>query len=153
MTLWDRVDEPVLRWVASLAPTLAFESWEIKERDSEPFRPIKGLRSDEVQQALERLVSHGLIDGQAARSMRDTTWSRLRVTARGWIVLGKWPDLDRVASAAGLHRLLTALADEAPEEDRTAVRRAAGVIGRTADEVVRGTAADLANELGRETAS
>jgi hypothetical protein len=153
VTLWDRVDELVLRWVASLPPSLAFEMWGLEERDPEPFEPIEGLRSDEVHQALERLASYGLIDGRASRSMRDTTWSQLRVTAPGWMVLGEWPDLDRVATAAGLHRLLTALADEAPEEDRTAVRRAAGVIGRTADEVVRGTAADLAKALGKEAAS
>lgn len=72
------------------------------------------------------------------------------MTAFGWIVLGEWPDLDRIATAASIHRLLRALSDEAPEQERDALRRAAGVVARTADEVVRGTTADVARTLGRE---
>jgi hypothetical protein len=153
-TLWDRVDEPVLRWVASLPPTLAPDRslLELEIRDPEPFEPNPNLNSAEVHESLKRLVSHGLVDGKATDFMQSTTWSRLRVTAFGLIVLGEWPDLDRVATAAALHRLLRALADNAPEEDRSALRRAAGVIGRTGDEIVRGTAADIAGTLGREAA-
>jgi hypothetical protein len=83
--------------------------------------------------------------------MGNSTWSRLRVTAAGLIVLGEWPDLDRVATASSLHELLRALSEDAPEE-RSALRRTAGSVARTADEVLRGTAADIAGAAGEEAA-
>ena len=148
-TLWERVDEPILRWVASL-------DWpnqvELELREPGAFEGVAGLSSLDVQQSLTRLRSHGLIDGNEFAAMQNSTWSGLRVTAAGLIVLGEWPDLDRVASAASLHRLLRALSDDAPEADRTALRRAAGVVGRYGDEVLRGTAADLAGAAGTEAA-
>lgn len=151
-TLWDRVDEPVLRWVASLPPSLSMESHDLEVRTPEPFDPLPGLSTGEVHESLKRLVSHGLVDGRDAAFMESSTWSKLRVTASGWIVLGEWPDLDRVATAASIHRLLHDLAEEAPEAERGALRRAAGVVSRTADEVVRGTAADIARTIAREAA-
>jgi hypothetical protein len=151
-TLWDQVDEPVLRWVASLPPSLEMELHEFQLRESEPFAPIEGLDTRDVRESLHRLRSHGLIAGDESLSTHDETWHKLRVTAFGLVVLGEWPDLDRVATAASIHRLLRALADEAPEQERTALVRAAGVVSRTADEVVRGTAADIARTIGREAA-
>jgi hypothetical protein len=118
----------------------------------EPFEPIPGLTSRNVHESLQRLVSHGLVAGSEGPPMQSVDWSKLRVTAFGWIVLGEWPDLDRVATAASVERLLRALADEAPEIERSALRRAAGVLSRTADEVVRGTATDVAGTIGREAA-
>src|SRR6266540_5509492 len=66
--------------------------------------------------------------GSTPPPLASTDWSKLRVRASGWIVLGEWPDLERVATAASLHRLLRALADDAPEEERGALVRAAGVV-------------------------
>jgi hypothetical protein len=125
---------------------------DLELRQPEPFDPVPGLTSGDVQKALLRLRSHGLIDGTEIAAFGNSTWTRLRVTAPGLIVLGEWPDLDRVASAAALHRLLRELSDDAPEEDQTALRRAAGVVARTADDVLRGTAADVAGSLGEEAA-
>jgi hypothetical protein len=113
---------------------------------------VAGLSNLDVQQSLTRLRSHGLIDGNEFAAMQNSTWSSLRVTAAGLIVLGEWPDLDRVASAASLHRLLRALSDDAPETERTALRQAAGVVARYGDEVLRGTAADVAGAAGAEAA-
>jgi hypothetical protein len=48
--------------------------------------------------------------------------------------------------------LLRALSEDAPEEDQNALRRAAGVVARTADDVLRGTAADVAGGMGEEAA-
>lgn len=117
-----------------------------------PFEEIPGLSSRDVHESLKRLVTHGFVAGSSDVPIESATWWKLRVTASGWIMLGEWPDLDRVASAASIHGLLDALADEAPEEKRGALKRAAGVISRTADEVVRGTAADIARTIGREAA-
>jgi hypothetical protein len=126
------------------------ETHEFALNAPEPFAPLSGLSSREVFESLGRLKSHGLVDGEAGPPLPSSYWMKLRVTAQGWVVLGEWPDLDRVATAASLQGLLRALADDAPGEDRDALTRAAGAVGRTADEVVRATAADIARTLGRE---
>jgi hypothetical protein len=149
-TLWERVDEPVLRWVATLPPSFAMEILAFEVATPEPFALIPGLNSRDVHESLQRLASHRLVDGVEGPPLQSVTWSKLRVTAFGWIVLGEWPDLDRVATAASLQRLLRVLADDAPEEERDALKRAAGVVSRTADEVLRATAADIAGTVGRE---
>jgi hypothetical protein len=127
------------------------EQHELNLREPAPSA-VEGLDSREVHEGLHRLYSHDLIDGDEDIATQSVLWSKLRVTASGWIVLGEWPDLDRVATAASVHRLLRALAEEAPEAERSALVRAAGVVSRTADEVVRGTAADIARTIGREVA-
>ena len=152
-TLWARVDEPLLRWVLSLPPSLVADLVDLKEREPEPFPHVKGLDTREANDGLYRLHLSGLIEGNDSPSMASTTWSRLRVTARGLIVLGEWPDLERVVSAASLTTLLRRLAEEAPEEHRSALERTAGVLSRTADEALKGTAADIARTLGKEAAS
>jgi hypothetical protein len=153
-TLWDRIDEPILRWVASLAsvwdPGAARVDLEL--RDPEPFEPVPGLTSRDLQESLLRLRHHRLIHGTESAAMGNSTWTGLRITAAGLIVIGEWPDLDRVATAASIHRMLLALAEDAPSPDQTALRRAAGVIGRTGDEVLRSTAADVAAAAGEELA-
>jgi hypothetical protein len=152
-TLWDRVDEPILRWVASLGSVMGSDTrLDLELREPEPFEAVPGLTSREVQESLLRLRSHRLIDGTESAAFGNSTWSRLRVTAAGLIVMGEWPDLDRVATAASLHQLLRALSEDAPEEDQNALRRAAGVVARTADDVLRGTAADVAGAMGEEAA-
>jgi hypothetical protein len=151
-TLWERVDEPVLRWVATLPPSLAMEFQVFEVAEPVAFEPISGLNSRDVHESLRRLLSHRLIAAEEGPPLQSTTWGKLRVAAFGWIVLGEWPDLDRVATAASVHGLLRALAEDAPEEVRSALVRAAGVVSRTADEVVRGTAANIAGTVGREVA-
>jgi hypothetical protein len=152
-TLWDCVDEPILRWVASLGSVMrSATQLHLELREPEPFDAVSGLTSRDVQKSLLRLRSHGLIDGTEARASGNSMWSRLRVTAAGLIALGEWPDLGRVATAASLHRLLRALSEDAPVEDQTALRRVAGSVARTADEVLRGTATDVAGAVGEEAA-
>jgi hypothetical protein len=152
-TLWDRVDGPILGWVASLGSVLQSDNRvDLELREPEPFEPVPWLTSRDVQQSLMRLRSHGLIDGSELAAMQNSTWTGLRVTARGLIVLGEWPDLDRAATAAPLYRLLRALSDDAPEAERPALRRAAGVVARYGDEVLRGIAADVAGAAGSEAA-
>lgn len=151
-TVWDRVDEPILSWVASLGSVMDSTPTQVHLELHERFRDVADLTSRDVQRSLLRLRSHGLIDGTESAAMGNSTWSRLRVTAAGLIVLGEWPDLDRVATASSLHELLRALSEDAPEEERSALRRTAGSVARTADEVLRGTAADIAGAVGEEAA-
>jgi hypothetical protein len=150
-TIWERVDEPVLRWVASL-PGLTGEMYDLEVGEAQPFEHVPGLDSAEVDASLRRLLSHGLVDGRVAAATQTSLWSSLRVTAHGLIYLGEWPDLDRVASALSLHGLLRALAEQAGEDASPALRRAAGVVSRTSDDVLRGTASELAHDLGKEIA-
>jgi hypothetical protein len=150
LTLWERVDERVLRWLAAQQPTIGSVQYRFETREPVPDDDLPGLSSLEVHESLERLESYGLVDGRTSSAMANTTWTNLRVTALGLIILGEWPDLDRVATAASVHLLLRALAEEAPESEKSALRRAAGVVGRTGDDIVRGTVADLAKTAGRE---
>lgn len=112
-TVWDRVDEPILRWVASLGSVMDSTPTQVhlELREPERFRDVADLTSRDVQRSLLRLRSHGLIDGTESAAMGNSTWSRLRVTAAGLIVLGEWHDLDRVATASSLHELLRALSE------------------------------------------
>ena len=150
-TLWDRVDERVLRWVFGLPATLQQgEIFTFETREPAPFEAIEGLDTREVARALRRLHSHGLIAAGNSASGAGDEWWELRLTPAGLIVLGEWPDLDRIATAASVHGILHRLSDEASPEDRDALRRAAGLVSRTADAVVRGTAADVASSAARE---
>jgi hypothetical protein len=72
------------------------------------------------------------------------------LTADGLVAIGEWPDLDRIASAVGIHDVLDALADAAPEEDRSFLRRAAGLVGRLGDEIVRTTLSRIAADVGKD---
>ena len=53
---------------------------------------------------------------------------------------------------AELHRLLNAAAEEAPAEERHALRRAAGVVSRTVGDVLRDTLGEVAHCGGEEIA-
>jgi hypothetical protein len=149
-TLWDRVDERVLAWVAALPP--AFSSSEIHDfspRPPEPFEPLPDLDTREVGESLRRLHEAGFISGE---SKHDSWWD-LRLAPRGLVCLGEWPDIDLVASSITLHRVLLAVAEDAPEAERDVVTRAAGVLGRTVDGVVRDTLAEIAHEGGADLAT
>ena len=153
-TLRDRVDEPILRWVASLGSVMGSATQlHLELREPEPFEAVSGLTTRDIQKSLLRLGSHGLIDGTETAAFGNSTWSRLRLTAAGLIALGEWPDLARVATAASLHRLLRALSEDAPMEEQAALRRVAGSVARAADEVLRGTASDVAGAVGEEAAA
>lgn len=149
-TLWETVDEPVLRWVASLPPSLGMEIYEFAVDDPETFEAIPGVDSRQVNESLHRLLSYELIDGGPEPPTARVDWTRLRITAKGLIALGEWPDLDRIATVATVHRLLRSLADEAPESERSVLRKAAGAVTRAGDEALRGTATDIARGLGRD---
>jgi hypothetical protein len=151
-TRWERVDERVLRWVSGIPSSLQPIVYSFEEREPVPDEDLTGLNSREVNDSLHRLLSHRLIYGRPRPGMQHTTWARLRITAYGLRVLGEWPDLDLVASAAALHHILRHLGEEAPEESKGPLVRAAGVVGRTADEIVRGTATDIARTIGKEVA-
>ena len=152
MSTWDEIDEVVLRWLLA--------------QDSNPkWRGITGslplnpapkpaprfgdeLDTRQVDEALTRLSGYGLVDGKREATMSDVTWTHLRLTARGLIVLGEWPDLDRVTGAHGLVVLLAELADERVERgDQVALRKAAGTVQRLGEDIVSSTFESVGGEL------
>ena len=153
MTTWDRVDEPVLRWIRDDWPLKLGErhQYTFETRPPEPIPELDDLPSDELHESLRRLYEAELIDGLVAEAMGGTTtWTNLRLTSLGLVAIGEWPDLDLIASAVGIHDVLDALADAAPEEERSFLRRAAGTVGRLGDEIVRSTLSGIAGDLGKD---
>lgn len=147
-TTWDAVDEPVLRWVQSLPPSM--ETSELFDlHAARGSSPIEGLEPGEVDAALQRLVGYGFV---AANSDDFGLWWRLRLAPAGLRYFGEWPDVENAVSAATLRRVVRELADQAPAEQQDAVTRAAGVIGRTADGVLRGTLSEIAHAAGGDLA-
>jgi hypothetical protein len=152
-TLCETIDEPMLRWVATLPPSLAMELHKLQIRKPELFPHVDGVDSRQSHESLLRLLSAELIGSDHSPTTHYESWFKLRLTARGWIVLGEWPDLDRVATAVSIQSLLRALAEDAPEEERPALLRAAGVASRTIDDVVRETLAEVAHGAGEDVAT
>jgi hypothetical protein len=149
---WDLLDGRVLRW---LLDQDANPKWEgrtdkLTHRPApEPQPAFDGeLDSREVDEALTRLKGHDLIDGERTATTHYALWSRLRVTAPGLIILGQWPDLDRAASVQALTSLLARLAEQADDpDDRTALRRTAGAVGRLGEGIVDSAVESLGGEL------
>lgn len=147
--VWERVDGRVLRWVASLPPSFTTnEIIELPVHPPIPFDEIPGLDTGEVAAGLRRLVDAGFVAGRGEQM--DMLWWDLRLAPRGLVYLGEWPDLELVASAATLHRLLRAVAAEAPRDERDALVRSAGVLGRTVDAVIRDTLSEVAHATGED---
>jgi len=152
VSTWDEIDEVVLR---ALLAKDGDSSWR-GITGSLPLHPEPkptsvlgdGLDSRQVDEALGRLRGYGLIAGEREPTMSDVTWAHLRVTAGGLIILGEWPDLDRVAGAQGLVVVLSELAAEAEDgEDRKALRKAAGSVQRLGEEIVSSTLESVGSEL------
>jgi hypothetical protein len=152
MSTWDEVDDVVLRWLFAQDSD---PSWE-GVTDKLVFRPTPEpqaafggeLDSRQVDEALTRLRDHGLIAGDRSPTTHHVRWWGLRVTADGLIVLGQWPDLDRVASAQGLVVLLSELASDAQDDvDRKALRQAAGAVGRLGEGIIDSTVESLGSDL------
>jgi hypothetical protein len=153
MSTWDEVDELVLRWLFAqdANPDWAGRTDNLMLRPSPESQPAFGgeLDARQVDEALTRLQGFDLIVGERGATTHYAHWSRLRVTARGLILLGQWPDLDRVASAQGLTVLLAELANEAEDPDeKKALRQTAGAVGRLGETIVNSAVESLGSELG-----
>jgi len=152
LTTWSEIDEPVLRW---LLDRESDEEWkgrlQLPLRPSEPCPDIgTALDSRQVDEALKRLRGHALVEGERTEA-NYAMWTRLRLQAHGLILLGEWPDLDRVASFSGLQALIAAIADRAEDpDDRTALRQTAGTIGRLGEGIVESTITSIATDLAQE---
>lgn len=153
MSTWNRVDERVLRWLLeqdSNPDWLGQIDQLTLHAQPEPRPEFSGeLDSREVDETLTRLLSYDLIAGVRGETVSFAHWARLRLTDRGLIVLGQWPDLDRAASFEGLTVLIARLAERVTDEgDKTALRQTAGAIGRLGEGIVDSALESLGGELG-----
>lgn len=152
MTTWEQIDEPVLRWVAALPnPLVHHDIQEFNRSNPEPFDPIPHLDTAQIGAALVRLSSAALIGGRFDDLGSSVLCWQLYVAPCGLQVLGEWPDLDAVASAVGMRRLLLALAEQASDpEEQGALKGAAGLVGRTASDVIRDAIGEIAADATKE---
>ena len=157
--LWQR-DERVLRWVTKeYRRTHGRFDFEYETNPPQPVAELDGMFSTELQASLWRLHQFSLIHAEAPADPNcracDTdrprnvmvgtmAWSRLGPTASGLIALGEFPNLDRITSAAGIRAMLDALANWAPEEAASRLRKAAGLVAALDDDVLRATLARVA---------
>jgi hypothetical protein len=80
VTTWDRVDEPVLRWIRDDWPLKLGERhyYSFETRPPEPIPELDDLPSDELHESLRRLHDAALIDGLEAGFMSGKTrWTNL----------------------------------------------------------------------------
>jgi hypothetical protein len=154
MSTWTESDEPVLRWLRAQGSSFLPEPWNLKLglRDSvEPPDEVPGLNSEQMDQALTRLLEHGLTNGRRQETIGYAFWSSPRLTARGMQVLGEWPDFDQLATAVGMKMLLNELAKSATDtEDQAGLRRMVGVIGEVGEGIALSTLNSAAGDLGGE---
>lgn len=155
MTLWSVVDEPVLSFLAAQPSSMPPGwSWQLELRPTIPSTEIDGLDERQIDESLLRLQTAGLIDSlERVETIGYAYWSRLRVTALGSMVMGVWPDFERVDAVDALQLNLAAL--ESVEEDpeaRKGIRRAAGVLGSlgasVVSRIVESESGDLGGEVG-----
>lgn len=147
MTTWTEIDEPILRWLLEREedPKWTGRLHLTMRPEPETLSQFGGLDNAEVDAALVRLADHMLIAGNRGETTGYARWTSLRLRADGLILLGEWPDLDRIASATGLQTLIAALAEDAEDaEDRTALRRTASAVGRLGEGVIEETIASIA---------
>jgi hypothetical protein len=151
MSTWTEIDERVLRWLLDQGSN---PDWNgriklVVHGEPQPFQDLNGeIDSRQADEALTRLQSYGLIAGVRTGTVMVAFWSGLRLAPRGLILLGEWPDLDRVASLEGLQAVFAGLAKQAEDaDDRTALRRTAGAIGRLGEGIVDSTIESLGEEL------
>ena len=154
MSIWAQIDEPVLRWLRETrdSPLTDARILELGLRTAtERCEEVPGLTTEQVDQALIRLLEHGLIEGERGETSALANWANLRVTGSGLQVLGEWPDLDQLAGAVGLKLLLGELAIDARDpEDQSALRRLVGAIGEVGEGVALRTLSSAAAEVGEE---
>lgn len=157
--LWQR-DERALRWVITEYRRAGRYDFEYETNPPQPIPELDRMLSTDLQTSLWRLHQFGLIHADApadpncracvvADLPRNATvgtmsWSRLGPTASGLIALGEFPDLDHITSPQGIRAVLDALANWAPEEAASRLRKAAGLFEQMDDDVLRATLASVA---------
>jgi hypothetical protein len=151
-TVWHDVDERVLLWLADEVPA-SFPPFTLQltiRPDDEPSEDVPGLTERQVDDALLRLESYGLMSSRHPRSetVSYAIYNSPRLTSLGHRVLGDWPDLEQLSAVEALHLALAAVAEDSPPEERRTLRRAVGIVGDLGGAIVQTAAAGTIAELG-----
>jgi hypothetical protein len=153
VTVWHDVDERVLLWLADEAPA-SFPPFRLEltiRPDDQPSEEVPGLTERQVDEALLRLESHGLVSvRERSGTIGLATYNSPRLTALGHRVLGTWPDLEQLSVMEAIRLALLAVAEDSPPEERPALRRAVGIVGELGGAIVQSAAAGTTAELGGE---
>jgi len=150
----DEIDERVLCFLAR-QPSSMPPSWEwrLELRPTVPSTEIDGLDERQIDDGMLRLESAHLVAGKRTETVGFASWSRPRVTALGSMVLGVWPDLQHVDALVAMQVSLAALAEqEADPEQRSALRRGAGLLASLSASIATRVVAGAAGEAGGEIA-
>jgi hypothetical protein len=146
---WERVDEPVLRfvWEAEYNAQYRFD----REGSTEEVPYLDGAELDD---ALRRLGQHGLIMwAERVETFGAYTYSRLRLAPDGLRVLGEWPPAERAQLGAAVVAILRNLAEDTDDPaEQKPLHRAAGTVAQLATNVAFDVAAGEARRLGGDLA-
>jgi hypothetical protein len=143
-SIWERIDLPVLRYVQEFPYNM---EWRFDR--SGPTEELPELEGEEVDESLRRLRDHGLVWWHdRTETSGFFSYVRLRLTPDGLRVLGEWPPSEEAQLGAALVQVLLALADDAQEPEAKPVRRAAGAVGRFANDVLFDVAKGELNKMG-----
>jgi hypothetical protein len=149
----DELDLPVLRWVHTAEPNWGdLLQTDDLPRDGESCRLVPGLSVPQLDEALRTLHGLGLILGERHETSGLICWTRLRPTATGLRVLGEWPPHDAAALNDALARALRTISDDLPDDDRTALRRAASAVSKLPAGAVLDVAKEQLQNLGGDIA-
>ena len=107
-TTWEALDEPVLRFVATV-PCGA--TWHVDKAGVEPS-DVPPLSAREMIDAMRRLHEAGLVAWSGRReTLGQVRWTRPRLSAAGLRLLGEWP-VDSLDAAGLLSAVLRRLRDD-----------------------------------------
>jgi hypothetical protein len=142
---WEEFEEPILRWVAEKVgydEQVTLNRSPPYERDRDLDRP-----DSEIIEALRRLIEHGLVSaGHVVETAGGWHYTRLRVTADGYRVLGEWPPSPELTANEMLADVVRRLAGNAVSSDDEGrlLRRTAGALARfTASTVIEAALDEL----------
>ncbi len=151
---WDEVEAPVLRWVAEEVPyemQVKFERGVVAGEN-----PLPDRSDDDIVEAVLRLIEHGLLSrAHVQETIGGWYFTRLRVTADGYRVLGEWPPVPEVQinhALADVLRRLAGVEGSSDEGEQGTLRRAAGTLARFTAGTVVDAAADELAEAGEDFA-
>jgi len=143
---WEELELPVLEWVFGLG----HDDGAMLERSGDAGRTVDGLTDAQVDDALRRLIGAGLIAGRRQETSDLFYWTGLRPAADGLRVLGEWPPREEAAVNAALEQVLRRLAEDLPDDDRSAARRAGSAVSKMSDQTVLDTVKGELRRLGTE---
>lgn len=131
MSIWERRDLPVLRWLNENPPYVGMLETNWVSEDKHP--DFEHLTQADVDVAVQTLGDAGYVTWRDEGRDGGGGCHRLDflVTGRGKQVLGEWPRFDALGESGELAAILERLAELAPtDEEASNYRKTAGLLRR-----------------------